>query len=91
MTQRLIAGLVENHVMPNDNKNNITNDKNDSNDSSGENKVLAANRSSIISLASALKNGVDVERSVKQELIELGILDKSDFPKVNIMNSFEMF
>lgn len=54
---------------------------NESNDSCGENNSSSANRSSITPIASLLKNGIDVELRLKKELIELGILDISDFPK----------
>lgn len=81
LTQRLVSALVEEDVISNDGKNTITND---SNDSGGENNSLSANRASLLSLTSAMKNGVDVERSVKKELIDLGILDVNDFPKVLI-------
>lgn len=56
----------------------LTND----NDSCGENNASTANRShSSTSITSLLKSGVDVEKRLKKELIELGILDASDFAK----------
>lgn len=53
----------------------------ESNDSCGENNSSSANRSNATPIASLLKNGIDVEIRLKKELIELGILDISDFPK----------
>lgn len=54
---------------------------NESNDSCGENNSSSANRTTVNSIASMLKNGIDVEMRLKNELIELGILDINDFPK----------
>lgn len=54
---------------------------NESNDSCGENNSSSANRSNATPIASLLRNGIDVEIRLKKELIELGILDISDFPK----------
>lgn len=62
-----------------DGTNKITNENNDC---SGENNSSSANRSNTSPITSLLKSGVDVEKRLKKELIELGILDMSDFPKV---------
>lgn len=82
MTQRLLAALLEENLL--NGRNDILGANygaNESNDSCGENNSSSANRSSITPIASLLKNGIDVELRLKKELIELGILDISDFPK----------
>lgn len=83
LTQRLVAALLEENLL-----NSKTGDidsiatmANESNDSCGENNSSSANRSNVTPIASLLKNGIDVEIRLKKELIELGILDISDFPK----------
>lgn len=84
MTQRLLAALLEENLL--NGRGDLLGDgvstmANESNDSCGENNSSSANRSSITPIASLLKNGIDVELRLKKELIELGILDISDFPK----------
>lgn len=84
LTQRLLAALLEENLI--NGRGDILGDgvstmANESNDSCGENNSSSANRSSITPIASLLKNGIDVELRLKKELIELGILDISDFPK----------
>lgn len=86
LTQRLLAALLEENLLNGRGDILGTSDgvaamANESNDSCGENNSSSANRSSIAPIASLLKNGVDVELRLKKELIELGILDISDFPK----------
>lgn len=80
LTQRLVAALIDENLI----QGGIIGDgnaaTNDSNDSCGENNSSSANRN-MAPIASLLKNGIDVERRLKKELIELGILDISDFPK----------
>lgn len=50
--------------------------KNDSNDGRSEH-----NRGN--NLPSNIPNGIEVERRLKKELLDLGLLDMNDFPKVN--------
>lgn len=83
LTQRLVAALLEENMAQSEHTG--TGDAaipNESNDSCGENNASSANRShSSASITSLLRNGVDVEKRLKKELIELGILDASDFAK----------
>lgn len=85
LTQRLVAALIDENLIQGgiigSSDGTATTITNDSNDSCGENNSSSANRSNTTPIASLLKNGVDVERRLKRELIELGILDISDFPK----------
>lgn len=79
LTQRLVAAfLEENLINANGTGEGLATE---SNDSCGENNSSSANRSSITPIVSLLKNGIDVEIRLKKELIDLGILDISDFPK----------
>lgn len=86
LTQRLLAALFEENLLNGRGdilgaSDGVSTLANESNDSCGENNSSSANRSSITPIASLLKNGIDVELRLKKELIELGILDISDFPK----------
>lgn len=86
LTQRLLAALLEENLLNGrgdilGTSDGVTAMANESNDSCGENNASSANRSSITPISSLLKNGIDVELRLKKELIELGILDISDFPK----------
>lgn len=78
LTQRLLAALLEENIMPNDTNVSGELHSNESNDSAGAFNAIS-NRGG--SLASILTNGIDVEKRLKKELMELGILDMSDFPK----------
>lgn len=42
-------------------------------------------KSSTSNLTSKLSNGVEVEKRLRKELLDLGILDANDFPKVNLL------
>lgn len=53
----------------------------DSSDSCAENNSSSANRSHTAAITSLLKSGIDVEKRLQKELLDLGILDASDFPK----------
>jgi len=64
LTQRLVAALLEENVMPDD--------------SAIDSNVETENPSNTLSL---LKNGINIERRVKKELIEQGLLDPDDFQK----------
>lgn len=66
LTQRLVAALLEENVIPED--------------SSIDNVDAAENPSNNQTL-SMLKNGINIERRVKKELIEQGLLDPDDFQK----------
>lgn len=88
LTQRLVAALLEENLLHSKVGDIIGSSDgsmaNESNDSSGENNSSSANRSNAsvsMPIASFFKNGIDVEIRLKKELIELGILDISDFPK----------
>lgn len=71
LTQRLLAAFIEENVMPNE-ANIPSSHKTESNDGRSEH-----NR------ASNVPNGIEVERRLKKELLDLGLLDMNDFPKVN--------
>ncbi|XP_055313262.1 transcriptional adapter 3-like [Sitodiplosis mosellana] len=88
LTQRLVAALLEENLLNSKGVADILGSSdglgsmaNESNDSCGENNSSSANRSAATPIASLLRNGIDVEIRLKKELIELGILDISDFPK----------
>lgn len=83
LTQRLVAALLEENLLQGDiigSSDGTSALNNESNDSCGENNSSSANRSAM-PVTSLLKNGIDVEKRLKNELIELGILDVNDFPK----------
>lgn len=67
-TQRLVAALLEENVMPEDSTI----------DSSVE---MASENATNNQTLSMLKNGINIERRVKKELIEQGLLDPDDFQK----------
>lgn len=82
LTQRLVAALLEENLLNSKGEiEGLAAMANESNDSCGENNSSSANRTNNTPIASLLKNGIDVEIRLKKELIELGILDISDFPK----------
>lgn len=67
LTQRLVAALLEENVMPDD--------------SSIDNADISTENSTKNQTLSMLKNGINIERRVKKELIEQGLLDPDDFQK----------
>ncbi|XP_037033475.1 transcriptional adapter 3 [Bradysia coprophila] len=67
LTQRLVAALLEENVMPDD--------------QSIDNVDISAENSTNNQTLSMLKNGINIERRVKKELIEQGLLDPEDFQK----------
>lgn len=72
LTQRLVSAFLEENVKPID----ITNAGSDPSDASpSENN---SNRT-----MSLLKNGISIERRIRKELIEQGLLDPEDFAKDN--------
>lgn len=85
LTQRLVSALLEENMAQSDHAASADGTAaitNESNDSCGENNASTANRgNSTTSITSLLKSGVDVEMRLKKELIELGILEASDFAK----------
>lgn len=77
LTQRLLAALIEENTIPNDaHKKHGSSDT--PNNGSGENSTVS-------NITSMLNNGVEVEKRLRKELLDLGILDASDFPKVNTL------
>lgn len=82
LTQRLISALLEeNTEMQSDIVGCSDSIAQDGNDSSTENNPSSANRSQSSNVASLLKSGIDVEKRLKKELLDLGILEASDFAK----------
>lgn len=76
LTQRLVSALLEENLIQGDSADSAENSAPNGVNSS-ENNSTAANRP----LTSLLKSGVDVEKRLKKELLELGILDATDFAK----------
>lgn len=82
LTQRVLSALLEEKdEMQSDIVGCSDSIAQDGNDSSIENNSLSANRSQGSSVASLLKSGIDVEKRLKKELLDLGILEASDFAK----------
>lgn len=85
LTQHLISALLEDNT---DMQSDIVGCSDalvqDSSDSCTENNSSSANRtqSQTTAITSLLKSGIDVEKRLKKELLELGILEPSDFAKV---------
>lgn len=75
ITQRLISALIEDNIMTNEMNKSPESHDTESNDSNSENNSTP--------LTSMLRDGIDVENRLKQELLDLGILDISDFPVVS--------
>jgi transcriptional adapter 3 len=77
LTQRLVSALMEENLISESALNT------DSSNSGSENisNNLNGNRGGAISL---LKNGISIERRVRKELIEQGILEAEDFGKVSL-------
>lgn len=68
LTQRLVAALLEENAMPDD--STIDSNVDISSENTSNNQTL-----------SMLKNGINIERRVKKELIDQGLLDADDFQK----------
>lgn len=66
LTQRLVAALLEENVMPEDSA--IDSNADISTENNSNNQTL-----------SMLKNGINIERRVKKELIDQGLFDLDDF------------
>ncbi|KAL9704048.1 hypothetical protein quinque_007566 [Culex quinquefasciatus] len=71
LTQRLVSALMEENLLPDCNST--------SNENSNSSSDVAHNNSR--SAVSLLKNGISIERRLRKELIEQGILDDDDMPK----------
>lgn len=71
LTQRLVSALMEENLLPDCNST--------SNENSNSSSDVAHNNSR--SAVSLLKNGISIERRLRKELIEQGILDEDDMPK----------
>lgn len=71
LTQRLVSALMEENLLP------------DCNSTSNENSNSSSDigHSNSRSAVSLLKNGISIERRLRKELIEQGILDDDDMPK----------
>lgn len=65
---------MEENIMPNEMDKSPDSHGTESNDSNSENNSTP--------LTSMLRNGIEVEKRLKQELLDLGILDIRDFPVV---------
>ncbi|XP_055694454.1 transcriptional adapter 3 [Lutzomyia longipalpis] len=74
LTQRLVSALMEENLMPD---NVTTSAENSNSGSDNTSSDFVSNRSSLLSL----KNGICIERRVRKELIDQGILDPDDFPR----------
>lgn len=78
LTQRLVSALInENTEMQSD----IVGCSDPSDQNSTDRNSSSTNRTQASGLASLLKSGIDVEKSLKKELLELGIFDANDFAK----------
>ncbi|XP_055530180.1 transcriptional adapter 3 [Wyeomyia smithii] len=71
LTQRLVSALMEENLLPDCNSTSNEN-------SNSSSDVGHSNSRSAVSL---LKNGISIERRLRKELIEQGILDDDDMPK----------
>ncbi|XP_055314395.1 transcriptional adapter 3-like [Sitodiplosis mosellana] len=80
LTQRLLSALLEDSS---DMQSDVVgcSDALDSNDSCAENNPSSANRAQNGSITSLFKGGIDVEKRLKKELLDLGIFEPSDFAK----------
>lgn len=67
LTQRLVSALMEENLVPGDSMDSNSGSENTSSD-------LTSQRSSF----PPLRNGICIERRVRKELIEQGILDAED-------------
>lgn len=78
LTQRLVSALLEENLIQGEAPGSTENSTpNGVTESAAENNPSTANRP----LTSLLKSGIDVEKRLKKELLDLGILDASDFAK----------
>ncbi|XP_055624243.1 transcriptional adapter 3 [Toxorhynchites rutilus septentrionalis] len=71
LTQRLVSALMEENLLPDCNSTSNEN-------SNSSSDVGHGNSRSAVSL---LKNGISIERRLRKELIDQGILDDDDMPK----------
>lgn len=71
LTQRLVSALMEENLLPDCNSTSNEN-------SNSSSDIAHSNSRSAVSL---LKNGISIERRLRKELIEQGILDDDDMPK----------
>ncbi|GAB0096415.1 transcriptional adapter 3 [Sergentomyia squamirostris] len=74
LTQRLVSALMEENLIPD---NVTTSAENSNSGSDNTSSDFASNRSSL----PPLKNGICIEKRVRKELIDQGILDPDDFPR----------
>lgn len=82
LTQRLLSALLEdNSEMQSDVVGCSDAAGQDGSESCNENNPSSANRTQTSSIASLLKGGIDVENRLKKQLLDLGILDETDFEK----------
>ncbi|XP_058066604.1 transcriptional adapter 3 [Anopheles bellator] len=72
LTQRLVSALMEENLHPDSNSTSNEN-SNSSSDVTNSNNARSA--------VALLKNGISIERRLRKELIEQGILDADDMPK----------
>ncbi|XP_055372644.1 transcriptional adapter 3 [Condylostylus longicornis] len=72
LTQRLVSALME---------ENLITDGFSNADSNSSSENTTSNSASTLRSLSLMKNGISIEKRMKKELIEQGILDLDDFPK----------
>uniref|UniRef100_A0A182J0M2 Uncharacterized protein n=1 Tax=Anopheles atroparvus TaxID=41427 RepID=A0A182J0M2_ANOAO len=72
LTQRLVSALMEENLHP-----DCTSTSNENSNSSSD----VAHSNNARSAVALLKNGISIERRLRKELIEQGILDADDMPK----------
>lgn len=81
LTQHLLSAFLDENTEFGQNDCGDSTMVQDSNDSCTENNPSSANRTKATALESLWKNGIDVEKRLKKELLDLGIFDASDFAK----------
>lgn len=82
LTQRLLSAfLEENNEMQSDIVGCSDGNAPDGSDNCPENNPSSANRARATSMNSLFKSGIDVEKRLKKELIDIGLLEPSDFAK----------
>lgn len=78
LTQRLVSALLEENISP-----DTATDFGSNGGGGGSNSNSNDNASTENRTLSMMQNGINIERRVKKELIEQGLLDLDDFPKDN--------
>lgn len=82
LTQRLISAfLEENNGMENNADECMDVNDYDGNDICTEKNSSTSNRAQATSISSLLRSGIDVEKRLKKELLDMGLLESNDFNK----------